>query len=462
MASFELAKLQREGVLTKEQAERYNFLKRVLPGSEPTRAQVTRSADDFQSQQELAKRSTTVRTALEQQEGELAQSFDSAVSNAGGTSAGSPIADAVLSKATALDNQISSLYKEARAALPPDKNIQLGKFNDLLRSKGPANQATNGLISSIRGYMKEAGLQGGSTTTLGADALPKRVSTGTPLSVGQAEGLRIELNRLYSNTNREGRAIIRQLKDAIDEDVLSVAGKDFFEQARAAKSSFESGLRPESLSKFDTNEQSLVRDILDNSIRGEDVFQNVALSKSWKTSDVKELKNYLTSGSNAQLETGANAWANLRAETIQWMKEQAFKGPVDASGNQAMSRAGLESAMRKIGRPRLEVILSPQEVNFIDDMLRVSRMREPVRGTVLGKGPSAQAIEALESKLNRFPLVGDLWQSIKLSKQADAMVNPAAKTVQRVQAPELDIPAGVLPGLSGVGGAAGASAGSGR
>lgn len=452
MASFELAKLQREGVLTQEQARRYNFFRKM--DMEPLTAQVTRSADDFQMQQELAKRSTGVRAALEGQEAKIGGMFDQNIQNAGGVSTGAPISDAVLSKATALDNEIGRLYREARAVIPADRNIQLGKFYDLLRAKAPSNQATNGLISSIRGYLREAGMQGGSATTIGANALPARVSTGTPVNVGQAEALRIELNRLYPNTNREGRAIIRTLKDAIDDDVLTMAGEDFFQQARAAKSAFESGLSRATLSKFDTAEESLVRDILDNSIRPDDVFQNVALSRNWKPSDVQELKTYLTSGGPQQLQQGGAAWSNLRADTIQWIKDQAFKGPVDAAGNQAVSRAGLESAIRRIGRPRLRVILSPQEVEFMDDMIQLAQFREPVRGTALGRGPSAQAIKALEDRLDKYPLIGGLWNAIKTGKQTDAMLNPAAPTIRAVSRPvDVRIPPNARSAL--IGGSAG-------
>lgn len=460
LASFELAKLQNQGVLTKEQAERFNFFKNQ--GLDPTTAQVTRTADDFMAQQELAKRSTDVRTALESQEAALSEAFDTRIRGAGGTldSSGSPISDAVLNKAATLDSEIGRLYQEARASLPGDRNIRLGKFHDTLRAKGPSNQASGGIISSIRGYLKDAGLQGGTTTTVGASGAPVRVSTATPVGVQQAENLRIELNRLYGNANKEGRAIIRSLKDAIDEDVLKVAGTDYFEQARAAKTAFESGLRPQLLSKFDTNEASLVRDILDNSIRGDEVFNQVALSRSWKPSDVKELKSYLTTGSPAQLEAGAAAWSDLRAQTIQWIKNQAFKGPVDSAGNQAMSRAGLESAISRIGRPRLSVILSKEEAGFIDDMLKLAKLREPVRGTAMGRGPSAQAIKALEDKISGYPLIGGLWNAIKTGRQTSAALNPTAKTVEAVSAPATVPLRKEL--FTGPGAAAGASLNNGR
>ncbi len=45
-------------------------------GLDPTTAQITRSADDFQMQQELAKRSGKVRGRLEGQEAVIARAFD--------------------------------------------------------------------------------------------------------------------------------------------------------------------------------------------------------------------------------------------------------------------------------------------------------------------------------------------------------------------------------------------------
>jgi len=434
LASQEVDSLQRTGVLTREQAERFNFMKGM--GIEPTTAQITRTADDFQLQQELAKRTTGVRSALEGQEAAIAGAFDTRIRGVDAPTSGSAVWDAVANKATKLDSEIGRLYGEARAAIPADRNIKFGRFFNTLKSKGPSNQATGGIVASVRGYLKDAGIQSGQQTVIGATGLPTQVSAATPASVGQAEALRIELNRLYQNANKEGRAVIRSLKEALDEDVLRTAGQDYFAQARMAKAEFERGLDRELVNKFDTASESLIRDILDNSIKSDEVFNQAVLGSRWRPNDLRQLTNYLADGS----ESGAAALRSLRAETMDYIRQKAFVGPVDEAGNQAMSRAALERALNKVGQDKLKVIFNADEVKFLEDMLRLAKLREPVRGTALGRGPSAQAIERLEkSLLSKIPVVGglaDLAVALRLvraeSAAAQRMISPSAGTISAV------------------------------
>ena len=113
-----LSELSKAGKLTAEQAERYNTLSAM--GLKPTRAQVTRDPSDFQTQQELAKTSTGVRGALEEQEAVLSDAFDLRIRGADGDigTTGSAITDAITNKAVALDSEISKIYKTIDASLP--------------------------------------------------------------------------------------------------------------------------------------------------------------------------------------------------------------------------------------------------------------------------------------------------------------------------------------------------------
>lgn len=416
--------LQRTGVLTKEQAERFNFMK--SQGIEPTTAQVTRTADDFQLQQELAKRSGDVRGALEGQEAVIARAFDDRILGAGGVTTGSPLSDSVINKATALDAEISRLYNAAREIAPGEKNIRLGNLVETLRKRAPDNELTGGLIRSIRGDLVERGVM-----TPGFKMKGK-------VDVETAETIRQVLNSNFTSTNAKGRMILRELKDQLDDDVLSIAGQDIFNEARRARADFSAQLRPDRASKFDINERSLVEDIMDNTIKPDDVFNKVALSNNWKASDVNQLKRYLTTGAPEQVEDGIRAWSSLRSETLDWIKSTAFTGPVDEAGNQAISRAGLDRALNKIGPEKLKVIFSGDEVKFLEDMKKLAQLREPVRGTALGRGPSAQAIERMErSIMSRVPAVGQFYDFFKSagmiradSAATQQMLNPASQTIQ--------------------------------
>lgn len=418
--------LNRTGVLTREQAERFNFMKSM--GVEPTTAQITRTADDFQMQQELAKRSTTVRAALEEQEGAISQAFDTRILGAGGQTTGSPLSDAVVNRATALDSEISSLYQAAREAAPGAQNVRLTRYAEALRKRAPDNELTGGLIRSIRGDLVERGV------------IDNNFQVRGKIDVDTAETIRQVLNSRYNSTNDFGKQVIRELKDQLDDDVLSTAGRDVFQQARQARAEFGRMLRPERVSKFDINQRSLVEDIMDNTIKADDVFEKVALSNSWKPSDLNQLKRFLTTGAPEQIERGIGAWVSLRTQTLDYIRSEAFKGPIDASGNQAISRASLERAINRIGKDKMKVIFTSDEVKFLDDMMRLAQLREPVRGTALGRGPSAQAIERLErSVMSRLPVVGQMFDFAKAlrllraeSAATQQVLNPAGATVQQI------------------------------
>lgn len=421
LAQQELRRMQQHGVLTREQAERFNFFKNQ--GIEPTRAQITRAADDFQLQQEAAKTSTGVRAALEGQEQQISQAFDTTIRGTGGnaTTSGSPISDAVLNKASQLDAEISRLYTAAREATNGEKVIGLNQMAQNLRARAPDNELTGGLIRSIRGDLMERGVMDKNWRVVGK------------IDVNTAETVRQVLNQRWNSTNDYGRILIRQLKDSLDADVLRTAGDDIFQEARRAKAAFESGLRPEALSKFDVNERSLVRHVLENRIKADDVFDQAVLSKSWKASDLRELRNYLTRGSQQQTQTGLQAWNDLRAETAQWIKDQAFSNALDQGGNASMRSGAIRRSLDKIGPDRLSVLFNAEERQFLNNMTRLEQLRQPVPLTGNGKGPSAQAIGGLVTEIRRqaakLPVIGQIMGGI-----IDAVQNNT-RAVQALSSP---------------------------
>lgn len=427
LAMKELSRMKEAGVITQEQAKRFNLFKER--GLTPTRAQVTRSADDFQLQQEAAKTGTAVRGALEAQDNAISGAFDTAIRGSGGNavSSGSPVADAVLNKASQLDDEISRLYNAAREAAPDAKVVQLNRLAAQLKNKAPENEITGGLIKAIRGDLQSRGL------------IDKNFKAIGKTDVSAAEEVRKVLNSFFKSTSDRGRMLIREFKDALDDDVLSTFGDDLYKQARSAKASFEAGLRVEKLSKFDKNQRSLVRDVLENKINADDLFDKAVLSKSWKASDLREMRNYLTKGTKEQVQGGLKAWNDLRAETLQWIKDQTFKNALDQSGNPTMASGAIKRSLDKIGNERLGVLFSRDEVAFLNDMQRLEALRQPVPGTGIGKGPSAQAIEALGDRLikkaSEIPGVSLLVDLIKApasySRASSAMSNPVSEAARR-------------------------------
>lgn len=371
-------------------------------GLDPTKAQVTRNAADFQAQQEAAKTSGRVRDALESQDAILTTRFNQAVLETGGQfdTPTSTVTDALVDKASILDQQISDLYKVAREVAPGEKNVNFVRLREKLKQLKGSDRATGGAIDSIIGDLKAKQI------------FNKKGKLVGRVDVKTAEDVRKLMNELFDPQNGFRNGILRQLKDSLDDDVFSAAGVDTFKQGRAAKAAFEKELTRAKISKFDSRRSNLVRDVLENKISPDTFTNDVVFSKKWRGADLKQLKDYIST-SNA----GKSAFDDMRADVLNTIKNNAFIGPEDALGNKALSRASLESQFKKIGPQKMNVLFTSEERAFLDRMLRITKLREPVKGTALGRGPSAQAIGRLEKKLADLPVIGNLVEFIDVDVQ---------------------------------------------
>lgn len=416
-----------------EQAVRKAILE--AEGLTPTKAQVTRNAADFQAQQEAAKTSGRVREALETQDAILTSRFNQAVLETGGQieTPTSTVTDALVGKATVLDDEVSRLYKSAREAAPGEKNVKAVRLVHQLRQSAGKNTASGGAIEAVVGELKSRGV---------LDPGGKLVGK---IDVETAEEVRKLMNQLYDPQNSFRNGLLRELKDTLDDDVFSAAGKDVFDQGRSAKAAFEKELSRAKISKFDSRKANLVRDVLENKISPDSFTDDVVFSKKWRSEDLKQLKDYISTNPD-----GAKAFDDMRADTLSKIQAKAFVGPEDAAGNRALSRAALEAQFKKIGTAKMDVLFTKKERQFLKSMMNIAKLREPVRGTALGKGPSAQAIAQLEKKLADLPVIGNLVQFIDVDVQGRAALKGKPISLPR----QVGQTEQALRGISGPAGAA--------
>lgn len=396
------------------QAARKSFLE--SQGLKPTKAQVTRDAADFQAQQEAVKTSGRARSAIEEQESILSTRFNNSVRETTGDaySPTNTVIDSVVNKATVLDREIGSLYKEARELSPGAKNVEFKGLTEKIRKWLPADRRTGGNIEALMGDMKSKGI------------IDKDLKVIGSVDVETAEDLRKMTNELYDPQNPFGNMVLRDIKDSLDEDVFKAAGEDVYKRARKAKFDFEKELSRAKISKFDSRKQNLVRDILENKIDPDQMTEKVVFGKAWRPADLQQLKDYIGD---------AGPLNDLKADVLENIKNKSFIGPEDASGFKALSRSKLENTINKIGWKKINIIFDEPEIKFLKDMLKVSKLREPVRGTALGKGPSAQAIAALEKKIGDLPLIGALVNIVDY--------DAAGRAVLKAKPQRLEIPKGI-------------------
>lgn len=402
-------------------------------GIVPTRAQITGEAADFQAQQELAKTSGRVRRALSAQEEQLGGQFENAVTATGGSAnrSSSTAFDHIADRSIELDSAIGDAYKAARAAAPTAQVVRVDGLVKEMRSIAGSEGITGGLVGAVKDTLKNKGILGQKGFKIQGRVTPE-----------VAEEVRIEMNALFNSLTPRGREKLRDFKNALDDDVAGAVGEDVFAGARSAKAKFEKDLSRTKINKFDQRKKSLVREILENKVNPDRFLDDAVLNKSIRSADVEQLKRFLLLDGDGP---GLDSWNDIRAEALQRIKDQSFK---EVAGERALSRAGLEKSLDQIGRDKLRVLFSQEERKFLSDMLKVSKLREPVRGTALGRGPSAQAIGRLENVVKRIPLLANVFEGI-----ATDAAGRIALRQPSITAPLIPLPAGAtaaIPALTAI------------
>ena len=397
----------------------------------PTRAQITRDASDFARQQELAKQGSDMRGALEEQTSLLTARNLDELDRLGGNpeSTGTSVYEEISARSLVLDDAISSAYTSVRNRLKDDKVVKLDNLMSALKKRAGSELSSDGAVGAVVDELKAKGV------------LIKDIKdTPNKIDAETAEDIRIAMNSFYSPINPSRNNVLREFKEALDEDVFKFVGEDAFKSARAAKAKFEKDLSLPKKNKFDKKQASLVRDILENKIPAEGIVKKV-VSPSATLDQVKHLKEYLS-----KTDTGQAAWRDVQTSVLKDIIDQTFKGPKDQLGNTPISRAGLDRTWNKYSREKKELIIGPEASKFLDDLYEIAEYIEPIGGTALGYGPSAVGITKGVTDLIRFitPVTGS--NSVMLATAgtfvADKLqgILDASRTAKMSKAPKLPAP----------------------
>ena len=294
-----------------------------------------------------------------------------------------------------LDAEISSAYKAAREVAGNEKVVKTTDLIESIRGIAGSDSATGGLASAARDILKEKGVLTG-----------KKLKSDARIDANTAESIRQDLNALFDSLTPFGKGKLVTLKESLDSDVARDIGEDVFDSARSAKASFEKDLNRVKLNKFDKRKFNLLRDILENKVSPERFLDDAVLARKVRSTDLEQVKRYLLLDDNP---AGISAWNDLRAEAMQRI---AMDSMPEVGTQKALSRAQLERSLNKFGRDKLRVLFTSEERSFLDSMVKISKLREPVRMTQQGRGPSAQAVEKLAKSMERLPLVADSFRGL--------------------------------------------------
>lgn len=444
--------MQNKDVLPVEQLERFNLFKsqNVLP----TKANVAQTADDFRFQQEKLKESGPIREAVDLQDSQLAQRMNDLAESTGSLAddsyaAGENVFNAVTKRALDEDAAVSAVYKSINESLGAEKIIKFSRTALKLKEMAGRNELSGGMVKAIKSELQNRGVLDESLRPVG------RINAAT------AEEVRKVMNSFHEGANGQGRQLLKQIKDAFDDDVTASAGADFFKAARAAKTQFHVNLAKAKKSKFDKGSKNLVEDILAGKIKADDIFSRVVTNKGYGVDDVAMLRNYLTSGTEEQIKVGNAAWSDLRRQTLEHMLSKATgtAGKVEGGGS-VFNGTQFAKAMDQIGSKKLTQLF-PDMMKDLTALRKISGLRIPMQSVQSGEGPTSFAVKkALDASVpepikNVFKGIFRSFKDGKVEKIAVDPVKETLEAVERASGINLTAPlSGVLQatGLEGFGG----------
>lgn len=426
----ELSAFQKEGgfVPTKEQAERFNQL--AGEGLEPTLAQVTQNADDFIIQQELAKANPLVRNRLDNQNRALQDGLEDKAKVTGGQAynefdASSSVFEAVLGRANKYDEGINQLYTQAREIAPGAKNVKFNALTAAIKENAHLNKPANGAIDAVRELLETLGV---------ADS--KMTATGRT-SVESAERVRQELNRI-GQTNPLARGIAYDLKAKLDQDVMRSAGEDFFKQARSLKRQFHDEFDGGKLSKFDEKLKNPLRQIIDGSVEPDAVFKKFV--KNGSERQLKVLVKAL-----GKDEAGQVALKDMQAAWVREALEKSTRGGKTTLGDADLNASILDKEIKAaLKSGKLQALFDAKQISGLVRLQKAAKLRQPVTGTALGKGPSGNAVGELTSLVEDVLSGGSMIAARSMSalkqkkanqriaRETDRILNPLKETKKKL------------------------------
>jgi hypothetical protein len=385
--------LQRDGLLTAEQAENFNYFKQFDPDYRPTLAEVTQAGDDFMRQQELAKGTNAVSRLISDNEEVIERNVRRQVETVIGAqisdpvTAGMAVREVAENRINAADDAVNAAYRAVRESLSDGKVIQPTKLVAALDRYKGRNTVSGGYVEAVLDELRQRGI-----VSQGPNGIRiARVDADT------AEQVRIVINDLYRG-DKAARSELRGIfTNALDGDVETAAGQDFFKAARAAKASLERSLerarRTYRAAGRDTVLTKLVEDRIPDRNLAAAVMQADAV-------EIKQLFAFLESGTPEQVAAGKAAIDQLRGAMVWDMYSKALVGKAEG-GAQMLSGFKLRQQLNRYGRIIPE-IFTPEQQSWLAALGRVGELRIPKTGTQQGLGPSAPGMRVAAEQLIDF------------------------------------------------------------
>ena len=390
--------------MTPEQQLRAALIKEVT-GEDATLAQVTRDFADSQTEHSL-KAINEVGGPLRQRFARQNQGFLDRMqqlrSGAGGRLAdeydvGRRVAASVKDADKEAQQAVGSLYKQVEV----DRGGKFGATpTKLIDALDKASDTEPQLADSVIRRMARMGIKVERTNDP-AQAI-RFDSFQKPFTASDAENLRKFIGSELDTSTPNKRRLVSSLVKALDSDVFAEHGDDAFGVAREVAKQ-----------RFKDLEIPAIKKIVDGDVNAEDIFDKFV--RRGGIDDLKALKDYMSRRTEQTMSaTGdkvvrdphllGQAWDEMRSHAFgELLRKATPRAEVDELGNQLFSGAALKKEMERLGRRKLEVLFSPEELKRLDSITKVAEWRMPLAETLNTSRTSADFWNMIERILAYLP-----------------------------------------------------------
>lgn len=367
-----------------------------------TQGAKTRDAPQLAFEKEQIKNAefgAPLRARQEKNNIQILQNFDSLIDDTGSTApdlaaAGSALVRTLSDGYKAAKNKTNVAYRKARDSAEAQAPVNTGQVVRI--GEGP-NEVTASVVSYLND--KATGVRGTEipdaarkfAVRMGiADEVDGTLVPRTA-TVGQMEDFRRALSGLAKYDDAVGIREETILKKLIDAQTEPVAGP-LYKKARAERAA--------QARKFEN--RAIIARLLNNK-RGTDdaqmpmdrVFNQTILNSS--PEEITFLKRVLSTTGKA----GREAWRDIEAETLKFIRDEATKGMgMDSADKPIVSTAKLHNAVNRLdANGRLDIVLGKQRAQILRDLNDVVRYVNTVPpGTLINSSGTAGALLAAVSE----------------------------------------------------------------
>lgn len=367
--------------------------------------------------------------------------------NLSATTAGKPLQEIYSAQNRGIIDNLGALKKRQKSAAQTPEQIGQS-VQGAARAKLDAQKQT---VSDLYKTARDAGELQGSVTIEPVKAvietspdlthlgwveswLKKTASRDRPVALNELEDLRQAAVAKAMNGGADGYYAGKVIR-AIDE-ATEGAGGDAYKSARAARKA----------QAMEFEERGGVARLVEDKSRTD---RATALEDTWRKTvlagSIQDLRNVkrtlLTGGNSATRTAGRTAWRDLRAQTLEFIQNEATKSVTRTQdGTPNVTPASMERALKAVGPDKLEEIFGPGTVKELNNIMEATRdlKTEPPTG-FKGSPTFANMLAFLEKSIGKVPLIGDTTTGVIRGVAQLREIGKSGREVRQAQETPLGI-----------------------